>query len=585
MSGPERAPPWTGAGRLWHSLPAVIDGRYRAAAKQERLLKPKTNEDVAHLLERAAKGFRAGNLSRAESDAQAVLKAVPDHPEALYCLGLVRYRQGRAVQGIDLLRKALARHPGFAPCSVTLSKMLLDTGDGDGAVRVLSDAAAQSPGDANLLYELGRTRILLGDPAGGAEDLGRAAELAPNAPPVFGSLGVAYQLMGDEDAARAAYETAIELGSRDPEDFFNLGTVHLSAQRTEQAIAQFLATTQMNPDHQRAFANLGLLYGRSTEYEKAIPPLERAIALDPGDAESVSELVYALGVTGQAEDAAALAESFLRAHPEAGDLYDQIAFAWMRGGQPEKAIAAADRALAAGLHPTSALAMKSAALNDLGRKDEADFLLDLDNLIAAKVQAAPAGYHSLASFNKDLVQYLLDHPSLTYAKTNRSMEKGKGTMELFDGTEHGPALELKKMILAMAEDYLIEHPADPDHPFLARRPKSFNLRCWGNVYDRDGRQLVHFHPPGWLSGVYYPALPASVKEAAKGQTNNIEGWIEFGRAFHLIGDKGSPKLRLVRPEEGMMVMFPSYVGHQTIPVASSDEKRVSIAFDLHPVYD
>ena len=159
------------------------------AAKQERLLKPKTNEDVAHLLERAAKGFRAGNLARAESDAQAVLKAVPDHPEALYCLGLVRYRQGRATQGIDLLRKALSRHPGFAPCSVTLSKMLLDTGDGAGAVRVLSDAAAQSPGDANLLFELGRTRIMLNDPSGGAEDLGRALELAPEAAPIYGSLG------------------------------------------------------------------------------------------------------------------------------------------------------------------------------------------------------------------------------------------------------------------------------------------------------------------------------------------------------------------------------------------------------------
>ena len=552
------------------------------AAKQERLLKPKTNEDVAHLLERAAKGFRAGNLARAESDAQAVLKAVPDHPEALYCLGLVRYRQGRATQGIDLLRKALSRHPGFAPCSVTLSKMLLDTGDGAGAVRVLSDAAAQSPGDANLLFELGRTRIMLNDPSGGAEDLGRALELAPEAAPIYGSLGVAYQLMGDEDAARAAYETAIEMGSRDPEDFFNLGTVHLSAQRIDEAIEQFLKVTQMNPNHQRAFANLGLLYGRSTQYDKAIPPLERAFALNPDDAEAVSELVYALGVTGQAATAAALAEEFLKSHPEAEYLHGQLSFAWMRAGDPEKAIAEADKALAAGLHPTPALSMKSAALNDLGRKDEADHLLGLDSLIKTKIHAAPAGYHSMASFNKDPVQYLLDHPSLNYFKTNRSMEKGRGTMELFDGNEHGPALELKKMIMAMAQEYLAEHPVDPDHPFLADPPKSFNVRCWGNVYDRDGRQLVHFHPTAWLSGVYYPALPASVKDAAKGQTNNVEGWIEFGRAFHLVGDKGNPKLRLVRPEEGMMVMFPSYVGHQTIPVASSDEKRVSIAFDLEP---
>ena len=39
-------------------------------------LKPKSTDDVAHLLERAAKAFRAGNLSRAESDAEKVLKSL-----------------------------------------------------------------------------------------------------------------------------------------------------------------------------------------------------------------------------------------------------------------------------------------------------------------------------------------------------------------------------------------------------------------------------------------------------------------------------------------------------------------------------
>lgn len=544
-------------------------------------MKPKTADDVARLMERAGQAFRAGNLARAGKDAEDVLKAVPDHGEALYCLGLVRHNQGKTVQAISLLRRALTAHPEFAPCAVTLSKMLLDSGDNQGAIQVLSDAQARLPEDPNLAFELGRTRIMLGDPAGGAEDLGRAAELAPEAPPVYGSLGIAYQLMGDGESARAAYETALELGSQDPEDYFNLGTVHMNAGKLTDAIALFTRTTEMNPNHQRAFANIGLLHGRSADYAKAIPPLERAVALNPDDGGSVNELVYAYGAQGRAAEAAALTDRFLKAHPEAFDLHGQMAFAWMRAGEPEQALAAADRALAAGSFPTPSLAMKSAALNELGRTKEAAKLLDFD-LVMTQVHTAPAGYQSMAAFNKDLVSYLLSHPSLTYSKVNRSVEHGRGTLELFDGTEHGPALELKKMILAMAQDYMAAHPRDPDHPFLADPPQAFDVTCWGTVYDREGRQLVHFHPPAWLSGVYYPALPASMKEAAQGRTNNIEGWIEFGRAFHLIGDRREPAVHLVRPEEGMMVMFPSYFGHQTIPVTSSDEKRISIAFDLCP---
>jgi tetratricopeptide (TPR) repeat protein len=546
-------------------------------------VRPKTEEDVAHLIDRAAKAFRAGNLSKAASDAEAVLKAVPNHPEALYCLGLVRHNQGKPSVAIGLLRQALTAYPGFAPCSVTLSKMLLEAGDAPGALQVLADAQTRDPSDANLAFELGRTKIIVGDPAGGAEALGRAAELAPEAPPVYGSLGIAYQLMGDGESARAAYETAIELGSNDPEDFFNLGTVYMNTRNWPDAIAMFTKATELNPNHQRAFANIGMVHGRSADYEKAVAPLERAIQLDPDDGKSVNELVYAYGAVGRPDDAAALTERFVKVHPEARDLYGQMSFVWMRAGEPEKSIEAADKALAAGSFPTPSLAMKSAALNDLGRTDDAAKLLDFDRLIMTRLQTAPAGYHSMASFNKDLVQYLLDHPSLAYSEMNRSVEAGRGTLELFDGSEHGAALELKKMIESMARDYIATHPKDPDHPFLADPPKNMEVSCWGTVYDREGRQLVHFHPPAWLSGVYYPALPSSMKDAAKGKTNNVEGWIEFGRAFHLIGDRREPKLHLVRPEEGLMVLFPGYFGHQTIPVTSSDEKRVSIAFDLRPV--
>ena len=38
-------------------------------------------------------------------------------------------------------------------------------------------------------------------------------------------------------------------------------------------------------------------------------------------------------------------------------------------------------------------------------------------------------------------------------------------------------------------------------------------------------------------------------------------------------------MRLVRPEEGLIVLFPSYFYHRTVPTESAD-MRVSIAFDV-----
>ena len=160
------------------------------------------------------------------------------------------------------------------------------------------------------------------------------------------------------------------------------------------------------------------------------------------------------------------------------------------------------------------------------------------------------------------------------------MEKGRGTLELFDGSEYGPALALKQMILEAALEYADALPDDPEHPFIAGKPSDFSITCWGNVYDRDGKQLVHFHPPAWLSGVYYPKLPECMKNAAE---HDMSGGLELGRAYFRLESEDNPPIRVIKPTEGTMVLLPSYIGHQTIPISVTDEPRVSIAFDIAPM--
>lgn len=89
--------------------------------------------------------------------------------------------------------------------------------------------------------------------------------------------------------------------------------------------------------------------------------------------------------------------------------------------------------------------------------------------------------------------------------------------------------------------------------------------------------MPHIHASGWLSGVYYVAVDKAVSTGDGGH----EGWIEFGRPQTLYRPTQDPRPRLVRPEEGMMVLFPSYVFHRTIPF-TADAQRICIAFDICP---
>jgi len=90
-----------------------------------------------------------------------------------------------------------------------------------------------------------------------------------------------------------------------------------------------------------------------------------------------------------------------------------------------------------------------------------------------------------------------------------------------------------------------------------------------------GHQIPHIHPAAWLSGVYYAEIPAGIG------AEDHAGWLEFGRPPGHFHNRIEPPLRAIRPQAGLMVLFPAYFYHHTIPL-EMDQRRISIAFDLIP---
>jgi uncharacterized protein (TIGR02466 family) len=109
----------------------------------------------------------------------------------------------------------------------------------------------------------------------------------------------------------------------------------------------------------------------------------------------------------------------------------------------------------------------------------------------------------------------------------------------------------------------------------ATAPKNWQLSIWAVVLEGAGHQVPHVHESGWLSGVYYPKVP----DVVGASPDSAAGWIEFGRPQELYRAKHPPAVRLIQPREGLVVLFPSYFFHSTIPTGSPDT-RVSIAFDI-----
>lgn len=86
------------------------------------------------------------------------------------------------------------------------------------------------------------------------------------------------------------------------------------------------------------------------------------------------------------------------------------------------------------------------------------------------------------------------------------------------------------------------------------------------------------HPPGRLDERRLLGTGAG----RRGERGRHRGWLEFGEPphglYHLTQHQPH---RLVRPEPGMLAMFPSFLYHRTVPYQFNEE-RLSVAFDILP---
>jgi len=111
-----------------------------------------------------------------------------------------------------------------------------------------------------------------------------------------------------------------------------------------------------------------------------------------------------------------------------------------------------------------------------------------------------------------------------------------------------------------------------EHPAYIRRLESVNFSAsWSVKLKRKGFHASHVHPKGWYSSAFYVQVPP---------TNNKQGWLHLG-APGIRLNVDLPAEKWIKPEPGMLVLFPSYMWHGTAPFENSDT-RLSVAFDLLP---
>jgi tetratricopeptide (TPR) repeat protein len=576
---------------------------------------------------------RDGQTGPAETILRRILELAPENPDALQLLGMIARQAGRNADAASLFHRSLAANPSqphvynnlgnslldlddpagaasayrealrLAPtydeARVNLAIALLGTKDAAGACDMLAPLLRRDPRNARAWATLGQARRAAGELDHAITAFRTSLALRPDHVPTLHNLGVALRLAGWRDEALVLLVRAAESDPASPEIAYNLGHCLQDLGRIDAAIVAYERVLTLRPTDRAAHESLNGLLWRQGRGDAWLNSYRLALARHPSDEGLLCDLADRLLLAGDATGAAALLAPHAR-HCGAELQYQLGRARWSLGesdaallqfdaaGDFPPAMREAGRACIILDRPAEALDrlepllaidpldQQGLALQGLGWRFTGDpreaWLNDVERLVSASLLTPPNG--DIAGFNDQLDAALATYHRDHQHPLDQTLRGGTQTSDDLFALPDPMIATVRTMIEARVRDWITSLPEDASHPFLSRNTGRFAFSgSWSVRLRSAGFHKNHIHPEGWISACYYVALPQAVDF-------HRQGWLKFGETGLRLGER-ERITHMVRPEPGLLVLFPSYFYHGTVPFEDPGH-RTTIAFDIVP---
>ena len=297
-------------------------------------------------IELAVEHHTAGELSKAESICQQILKSDPNHPVALHLLGVVANQSGKNDIAVDFLKKALALRPDYVEAHNNLGNVLVDIGKLDDAVTSYQKVLEFEPDLAGVHNNLGNAQQQLGRLDEALASFQKALSIEPDLAEAHNNLGLVLQEIGKLEEALESYYKALNIRPNYAEAHYNIGNTLNQLERLNEAVNSYQKALSFKPDYAKAYNNLGNTLGNLGKEEEAVASLQKAIAIDPDFVEANNNIGNVFKDLGQLQEAVASYHKALAIEPNFAKAHYNLGIAIVELGQLDEAINSYQKALA-----------------------------------------------------------------------------------------------------------------------------------------------------------------------------------------------------------------------------------------------
>lgn len=521
-------------------------------------------------------------------------------------------RLGRTAEAEQAYRGILSREPACAPAAAALSRLLTATAraaEAEAVVRPFAQGPAPWP---EALSARAAALKLLNRREESLADYRRAAELNPQSGVAAHNVASGLGDAGRDREAAAACERAFALGLDAPETWLVYGRALQGQRRYDEAERALAAAVARRPAYADAVRDLGqLVWMRKGDAAAALAPVDQALASVGGDSAATAPLAAvkirllnhvegpdaarayaerALAASGGdprlALEAAQLlletdparsldlAGAVARRTPHEASAQRVAAHAHLALGDGPAAAAISERLLARDPTDQEAAAALATAWR-LAGDDRYRALWDYAALVRPQTIDTPRGWSSLGAYLDDLQGALSDLHALSAHPIEQSLRGGTQTPQNLLHSEHPAIAAFFQAVEGPIQAYRAAVGLGDDVFRRRNRGPHRVLGAWSVRLKPNGFHVDHIHPQGWISSACYIGVPAAI-----GDDQDRAGWLRFG-APPIPTRPPLEAEHYVRPEPGLLALFPSYMWHGTVPFGG-DEPRLTVAFDVVP---
>ncbi len=213
---------------------------------------------LTQLLKLAVDSQNAGQIDKAKSYYQQVVKLQPGNFECWHILAIFEYQNKNYVDALALFKKVISIHPKYAPAHCNMGLVLHEMGQlgecllcYDKALALDPELSAAYNNKGNSLKELGRTRDAL-------QSYLTAISYQPDYAQALYNVAEAYKLLHEWASSLHFYNRAIAAKFDYSEAYNNRGLLLQFLNRVDDAIDSFNRTIEITPQYAPAHSNKSL---------------------------------------------------------------------------------------------------------------------------------------------------------------------------------------------------------------------------------------------------------------------------------------------------------------------------------------